>query len=118
MSNARICLDCNEQYIPEVAEYLDQKIEMDFCPVCGSSDYKKQTTAFDRFLGYFCFGIIMLFAGYFWCFSQDRGTDVRQFETQIKHELKEGPKVPFRIAGTNIKITPWKDGSGVIRIIE
>lgn len=38
----------------------------------------------------------------------------KQFETYIKEGLKG--KFPFYIHGTDLEITPWPDGHGVIRL--
>lgn len=83
---------------------------------------KRNMSAFDRFLSYFFLGVLCLFCGYLWAFfafiKDDKGIDPQQIETQIKHELNKGSGVPFTIAGTNMEITPWRDGSGVVRIKE
>ncbi len=79
-------------------------------------------SGFDRFLSYFFLAVLCLFLGQLWAYlahiKDNKGIDPRQIETQIRHELQEGPGVPFRIAGTNMEITPWRDGSGVLRIKE
>lgn len=83
---------------------------------------KKGMSGFDRFLSYFFLAILCLFLGHLWAFvaysKNDERIDPRQMETQIKYEFDRGPGVAFRIAGTNMEITPWRDGSGVLRIKE
>ena len=40
----------------------------------------------------------------------------KQLQVNIREGLKG--KLPFFIQGSDIEITPWKDGSGVVRIVE
>lgn len=86
------------------------------------SNKRESDSAFDKFCGYFLILVLGLFLGHLWAFiaysKNDERIDPRQMETQVKNELLTGPGVPFRIAGTNMEITPWRDGSGVVRIKE
>ncbi len=52
--------------------------------------------------------------GYFKAIDNPNLFDLRQLEIEVKHALIEGKE--FHIQKTGIKITPLKDGSGIIRI--
>jgi hypothetical protein len=39
LNKARICLDCDELFVPETLQFLDQTKRMDHCPACGSGSH-------------------------------------------------------------------------------
>jgi len=71
-------------------------------------------------LSLFFTAVLFTFAGYLWAYSHyykrdNRVRIHRELEMEIKHYDLD---VPFWIAYTDIKLTPWKDGSYVLRIEE
>ena len=39
LREARICIDCEEIFVPETVAFVDQKAKMDHCPSCGSNQH-------------------------------------------------------------------------------
>jgi len=36
LRDVMLCLDCDEVFVQEVVHFLDQKVKIDYCPVCGN----------------------------------------------------------------------------------
>ncbi len=73
----------------------------------------------DKIIKYFFLAIIFIAIGYAWrMLHEDYPMWAKQFEIQLRHELRDKQNKSFTISGTSIKVVKWKDGSGVIRVVE
>ena len=70
----------------------------------------------DIAIKYFLIIILSIATGYAWRMYHEDYLWNRQLETSLRHELADRINPVFRIPETNIVITKWADGSGVIRI--